>query len=229
VAPGRVREARAGDPRDLIRAIDAREIPRVATPLGQEQLGELLIAAHRQLYGVAPGPERLLTAWSQVSLETGRGERCINNNVGNVVVSLDWLGPHYALRVHERVERNPDRWREQSVRFRAYPTPLEGAVDYWRTVSGSFGSQLPHFDAGRAREAGLGLCRSGYSTADCDTYAAGIAGLYAWLRGKYLHQLKDMAARSAAPSAADAMTPALWAEQERRTGSAYCDVLSAPR
>lgn len=205
-------------------SIEAREVPRVHTPLSVEQLGELLITAHRKLYGVPPSPERLLTAWAQVSLETSRGKQCYGNNLGNIVVSIEWPGANYTYRVHERVKRDPDVWREQLQRFRAYDTPLDGAMDYWRVITMNFGRHLPRFDGGEPREAGTGLCNSGYSTSDCAAYGQSMAALYTTLFAMFHHRLRELRGQTPA-----AMTWPLWEELERRTGIRYCALLSSAR
>lgn len=156
-----------------------------ATPLESEQIGRLLGAAHRQLYGVYPGPERWLVAWAHVSHEISRGATCVENNLGNAVISRRWRGGWHLRQVRERDHRGEERWVVQRVRFRSYDTPMDGAVDYWRIITGNFGSSLPYFDTGDAREAGRVLCERGYSTASCEAYGAGLRGLYAELRARY--------------------------------------------
>jgi hypothetical protein len=156
-----------------------------ATPLESEQIGRLLGEAHRQLYGVYPGPERWLVAWAHVAHEVSRGATCIENNLGNAVISRKWRGAWHLRRVRERSLRGEERWVVQRVRFRSYPTPLDGALDYWRILTGHFGSALPAFDGGDPALAGRLLCERGYSTASCDAYGAGLRGLYAELRARH--------------------------------------------
>jgi hypothetical protein len=156
-----------------------------ATPLESEQIGRLLGEAHRQLYGVYPSPERWLVAWAHVAHEVSRGATCIENNLGNAVISRKWRGGWHLRRVRERNLRGDERWVVQRVRFRSYPTPLDGALDYWRVLTGHFGSALPAFDGGDPALAGRILCERGYSTAACDAYGAGLRGLYAELRARH--------------------------------------------
>lgn len=155
------------------------------TPLESEQIGRLLGLAHRQLYGVYPGPERWAIAWAHVSHEISRGKTCIENNFGNIVISRRWRGKWHLRRVKEMDRRREPRWVVQQVRFRTYETPLEGAMDYWRVITGHFGSALPFFDTGDAAKAGETLCERGYSTNDCGGYGAGIRGLYLEIRARY--------------------------------------------
>ncbi|MCS6898915.1 MAG: hypothetical protein NZX77_03990 [Polyangiaceae bacterium] len=156
-----------------------------ATPLDNEQIGRLLGEAHRELYGVYPGPERWLVAWAHVAHEISRGATCIENNLGNAVISRKWRGSWHLRRVRERDLRGEERWAVQRVRFRSYPTPLDGALDYWRILTGHFGSALPYFDGGDPAAAGRTLCLRGYSTAPCEAYGAGLQRLYAELRARH--------------------------------------------
>lgn len=169
----------------LVEGDDSADPVGEPSPLESEQIGRLLGLAHRELYGVYPGPERWLIAWAHVAHEISRGKTCIENNLGNIVVSRRWRGGWHLRRVSEQDRRREPRWVVQKVRFRSYETPLEGALDYWRVITGHFGSSLPYFDTGDAAAAGKVLCERGYSTASCDAYGAGIRGLYFELRAKY--------------------------------------------
>jgi flagellum-specific peptidoglycan hydrolase FlgJ len=189
------------------------------TPVAMTEIGPLLARAHRRLFGVPPSPERLLVAWSHVALETARGERCRSNNVGNIVVTLDWTGAENVIRVEERVRRDPDVWRPQEMRFRAYATLDDGAEDYWRVVGGRFGSALARFDGGDAGAAGRTLCTSGYATADCDAYGKGMEGLYRWMRSEGWE-------RAVTREPAASMTDVDWLRLEREQGIACCVVVS---
>lgn len=162
------------------------------TPLELEEMGKLLGEAHRELYGVLPGPERWLIAWAHAAHEVSRGRTCLENNFGNAVVSLRWRGDWHLRRVAEQTNRATGKWALQQVRFRSYATPREGALDYWRVLTGNFGSALPFFDGGDARGAGRLLCERGYSTSGCDGYGQGIRGLYAELKAAYGHRLREL-------------------------------------
>lgn len=179
-----------------------------ATPLSTEQVGRLLAAAHRELYGVAPGPERLLVAWAHVAHELTRGADCVENNFGNIVVSLRWRGPWHLRRVADQTDRQHARWELQRVRYRSYATPYEGALDYWRFIANGFGSAFRYFDTGEAREAGRTLCERGYSTTSCEAYGEGIRSLYTELRATYAHQLRAIVRHREQP----AMQPEDWRE-----------------
>ncbi len=162
------------------------------TPLTSEQIGRLLAQAHRELYGVTPGPDRLLTAWAHVSLEVSRGATCIENNFINVVVSLRWRGSWHVRRVLENVDHDPTRKKYLRTRFRGYATPYEGALDYWRVMTGHFGSAVRLFDQGEARAAGALLCENGFSTGSCESYAQGLSSLYNELRGGWSYRLHSV-------------------------------------
>jgi hypothetical protein len=196
----------------------------VDTPLELEQIGRILGVAHRQLYGVYPGPERWLIAWAHVAHEIGRGRTCVENNLGNIVVSLRWPGGWHLRRVQERLTRGSERWVVQRVRFRSYETPMEGALDYWRVISGHFGSALPLFDAGDAAAAGRLLCERGYSTAPCEAYGAGLRGLYSELRARPEYPPKRLLERWEALAQGEMVWPNLRPELSQDACHSRCSI-----
>jgi hypothetical protein len=197
----------------------AAEVPHDATRITEDSLGKLLRDAHRQLFGVTPGPERLLGAWAHVELETARGSQCFAHNLGNLTVTSDWDGDFSVLRVLERVPKHPTKWKEQPIRFRAYGSAMEGALDYWRVLSGRFGSAMARMDDGDALGAGNRLCEAGYSTADCDGYSRGLDGLYRGLRVSWLHRIGDLDA-----TGSEEITLREWDEIARVNGVDACVV-----
>ena len=57
---------------------------KVATPISQDQLFDVLEASHVRVFGNLPKASKLTMAWAQVSLENGRGKYVYNNNIGNI-------------------------------------------------------------------------------------------------------------------------------------------------
>lgn len=218
----RAPEARAPALSALVRDSEAGEPFGEETPLTQEQIGRLLAAAHHELYGVPPGPERLLIAWAHVAHEVSRGAGCIENNLGNMVVSLRWRGGFHLRKVADQTDRAQKRWVVQRVRYRSYATPYEGALDYWRFITGNFGSAFRFFDQGDALAAGRTLCERGYSTTSCEGYGQGIRGLYGELRATYALQLRAISRHREQP----AMQAEDWGALDEQRGQITCSVRS---
>lgn len=156
----------------------SREVPKVATPLTEAQLVDVLRAGHVIAFGAEPSMQRLACAWAQNALEHARGRAVYCHNIGNITTGSGWHGPYYVIRVQERVQKNPDVWREIDMRFRAHDAPEDGAADYWSVMSRRYSAALALFDQGQAHAAALELGARGYYTAHEDQYARSMASLY---------------------------------------------------
>lgn len=135
-------------------------------------MGEALIDGHRRYFGSAPSPRRLSVAWSQCALEHARGEKLYNFNLGNVTAGAKWEGDFYVMHVPP-----PD---PPVLRFRAFSTADQGAIDYWRMLDGHYRPALTLFDQGRAFDACLMLGALGYFTANPTVYARGVDNWHKW-------------------------------------------------
>lgn len=155
-----------------------RIVDRVLTPLSEAALRDALSRGHEKQFGVPPSTERLACAWAHVAHENGRGRAVYCNNLGNITAFGGWPGSYYVIRVPERVQKNPDVWREIDMRFRAHATPEDGAADYWSVMSRRYSAALALFDQGQAHEAALELGARGYYTAHVEPYARGVESLY---------------------------------------------------
>lgn len=156
----------------------SREVPKVATPLTEAQLVDVLRAGHVIAFGAEPSPERLACAWAQNALEHARGRAVYCHNIGNITTGSGWHGSYYVIRVQERIQKAPDIWREIDMRFRAHESPKAGAADYWSFLSGRYAAVFPLFDAGDAAGAAMRLGALNYYTAHEDQYARSMASLY---------------------------------------------------
>lgn len=148
-----------------------REVARVVTPITELELLAAVRDGHRVAFGTPPSPERLGIAWAQLALETGRGARCNNNNIGNLTTGKKWLGDRFTIAVPP-----PD---PPKLTFRAYSSPLVGASDYWVLIFDRFPTVLPLFDRGDAIAAAVELGRRKYFLAPVTQYAKGMSSLYA--------------------------------------------------
>ena len=156
-------------------------VPKVATPLTDRGIVEVLSDGHTEALGTLPSHPRLMCGWSMIALENAHGRALWRWNFGNISAFGRWPGPYYVIRVQERIQQNPDKWRWVDMRFRAYPDALSGAADYWRLMAGRYGSALARFDAGDPAGGARELGRLGYFTAHVEQYADTMSRLYrAW-------------------------------------------------
>ncbi|WP_437319404.1 peptidoglycan-binding protein [Sorangium sp. So ce385] len=165
-------EARSGE------GLPPREVPKQATPLSEAELSAVLEHSHELVFHENPSRARLACAWAHVAIENGRGQKVWNYNLGNITGFGQWPGQYYVIRVAERVQRNPDVWKQVDMRFRAHAEALDGAADYWRLMGKHYQPALARFDAGDAAGAAFELSRLRYYTAHADTYARNMSSLY---------------------------------------------------
>jgi len=160
---------------------EPREVPREPTPQTEVELARLLVQAHQIVFGAPPNDQRLSVAWAQVALEGGRGRDIECNNFGNIIMPETGVGDFYVLKATERTRKNPkarlEKWEQVNMRFRAYRTPLDGAVAYWRLIKDRYTDALAFFDQGNGFLAARRLAEAGYMTAEAQPYASGMGSL----------------------------------------------------
>lgn len=152
------------------------EVPLIKTATDPETLRELVIAGHVAAAGVPPNWDRLGVAWSQLMLESGRGQKAWNHNFGNLKCnpkcqeSMPWV----VIPVEPGSSEGPIQ--------RAYPGPVEGCAAYWRLIGSQYAQALPYFDRGEAADAMIALWNGGkypsYFEAEPKGYAASVAQLF---------------------------------------------------
>ena len=138
------------------------QVPKTRTPLTRQGLAEALAAGHVRQFGAPPSYERLGLAWSQVNHETGDTLSAYNFNWGNIK-AFGWDGNYHLL-----TDDAPDE------HFRAYPSAIEGAADYWRLLAARYPRVLQAFDRGNPAEAALELKKKGYYTAPESLYSSAL-------------------------------------------------------
>ena len=154
------------------------ETPPILTPASPEDLRDLLIAGHISAAGEPPSYNRLGVAWAQVMIETARGEKIWNHNVGNLKCS----GSCQDERLWTMTPALPPEYPIQ----RAYVGPIEGCASYWRLIfSSRYAPALPLFDAGDASGAMMEMGRRGYFEAPPVGYANTAAALFAEYQSKW--------------------------------------------
>ncbi len=160
----------------------SREVPRQVTSLSQVDLGNALFEGHLRTFGREPTHRRLASAWAHVAFETGRGEAVECNNLGNLTVLVDAPADYFVRTFHARTTPDPiaplTSYRRTDERFRAYATPIDGAIGYWQQLAAHYGRALQFFDAGAPEHAALNLVHNGYASAPAEPYAAAIANMY---------------------------------------------------
>jgi hypothetical protein len=155
-------------------AVDGTEVPARRTPLTEQRLAEVLAAGHVRAFGSPPSYSRLGMAWAQVSHETARTQSAYNHNWGNLIKSGSWKGDFHQL--------------GQGM-FRAYPSELAGAADYWRLLQRRYPKALEAFDAGDPQLAAAELKAGGYfASQSAEVYGKALMSLYAEYRRKFADQ-----------------------------------------
>ncbi len=154
------------------------QAPKVQTLLSDPQIVDALAAGHLSVYGGEPSDRRLHVAWAMIALENAHGRSLWNWNFGNVSTSGSWATGFYVIRVAERIQKSPDVWKHIDMKFRSYPTAIDGSIGYWSIMRAAYGGALALFDLGDAYAAGIELGRAGYYTAHAEPYARAMAQLY---------------------------------------------------
>jgi hypothetical protein len=160
---------------------EAREVAREPTPLSELELARVLVKAHVVVFGSEPAEQRLSVAWAQLALEHARGRDIDCNNLGNITLAAGAFGEYYTRVATERTRRNvpglPNRWEKVKMRFRAFHTPVDGAVAYWKLIREQYTEALAYFDQGNGYLAARRLGQSGYMTAESQAYASAMGSL----------------------------------------------------
>jgi hypothetical protein len=145
----------------------AREVETRATPLSAGQIQTALGAAYRKLHGRAPPKELLDILTAQVCTETASGARMHDFNFGGIK-GQSAAGLTAKVRTKEILEG-----KEVSIRdgFRAYRSPVEGALDYVAFLEKRFPKALEAAQRGDV-DSYVGHLKAGrYFTADEGAYA----------------------------------------------------------
>jgi hypothetical protein len=148
------------------------QVAAVRTPLTHEQLAEALAAGHIVALGSPASRDRLGVAWAQVVHETGYTRSAYNHNLGNIISGGGWPGDWHKL-------------PGVAGGFRAYPTPVAGAADYWRLLSRRYADALDAFDTGNTYEAARRLRAKGYYEQSVALYAKALGHYFAEYRKRF--------------------------------------------
>lgn len=155
------------------------------------ELAESLREGYMQVFGKAPTMARLACAWAHCALEHARGSHVLANNLGNITTSGAWPGQTCTVTTTSRVGYDPDRWKVSVQHYRAHKTLVEGAVDYWKTMTAHYRRVLWACDSADAQRAAKGFHQLGYYTAESALYAESLPRLYFEAIGNVLPFIND--------------------------------------
>jgi hypothetical protein len=143
-------------------------VERVRTRMTEREIAVALDLGHVGAFNVTASQLRLSVANAHVWQETARGTSLWNY----CLVNLDWLpgdpGDRFPLVADEGYGASAHSMRKY---LRSFPDAFSGAVAYWRTMAGRYGSALPFFDAGDGDGAGRKLKELRFYTGDVEIYA----------------------------------------------------------
>lgn len=152
------------------------KVDRVATPLTEEQIADLLRRSYLLIFGHAISPQCLAVAWAQVCLENARGKAVHNNNLGNITTKGDGVA-YYELTTDEQIQ--PGVWKSLTLKYRAHPDPISGFEAYWVLLRDRYATALLSFERGDPAAATYALKAARYFTANVEPYAKAMVSLYA--------------------------------------------------
>lgn len=177
-----------------IALIEEQLIPYQRTTLSDEGLAAALKEGYKKAFGEEPSKEVLAAGWAQVALESGRPIKLPNNNVGNIKATPDWIKSGNQFFVKNTVEFTPEgkKYIEKATKWRAYPTPEDGAAGYWRLIGNRYKAALNWMEAGDPKSASVALGLKGYYTASPKQYATSVGRLYEFFMEKIAPKFDDL-------------------------------------
>jgi len=163
--------------------------PAIATPLSFTEAAQALSTSYRALFSADLDRRALCVFLAHTGLETGRWQKLICQNWGNIKASLAYNGLVMYMRCNEILNGKLewfDPWHPQT-RFRAFETAAGGAEQYLRFLGlATRGVGLPNryqaaFDAAEGGDpVGMvdELARAGYFTANVDLYRRAVVSMF---------------------------------------------------
>lgn len=151
-------------------------LPYKRNKLTQLELAEALREGYKLAFGKDPSLESLAGGFSQAILESGFPILLPNNNIGNIKATDAWInsGKPYFVKSTGEYTTDGKYYKEQGTKWRAYPTPAEGAAGYWKLIGDRYKKALDWYAAGDPKSAAVALAMKGYYTAPVTKYAAGL-------------------------------------------------------
>lgn len=153
-------------------------VERVRTTVSEPQIAQAIVEGWQQLFGNIPTKQQVGLVVAQNSLETGHRKSMWNNNVGNITTDGKGVYDFYDdLSTDEQLQ--PGVWKKMNLKYRSYPSLIEGVKDYLRLLSSNHYSKawenILHPDPVAFSKA---LKQSGYYTANEAPYTKTMTQLY---------------------------------------------------
>lgn len=155
-----------------------QRVPRVKTEVSESQLAQALIEAWKSLFGNMPSKEQIAMLLSQNALETEHRKSMWNYNVGNV--TTDGKGSHnYFDDLTTEEQTSPGQWKKKNLKYRAFDSLKDGAIDYLNFISsGKYSQAWQHILHPDPKSYSKALKQSGYYTADEAPYTKNLVSLF---------------------------------------------------
>jgi len=153
-------------------------VERVQTQVSEPQMALAMIEAWKSLFGNQPSKEQIAILMAQNALETGHRKSMWNYNIGNIKAFKEWIGDYFNLTGDEVI--NGKTVKVSDMKFRAYPSLIEGVKDYIKLLSTSqrYAAAWQHVLHPDPASFSKELKRGGYYTADESAYTKLLSGIY---------------------------------------------------
>ena len=155
-----------------------KRVDRVKTETSEAQMAQAVIEAWKKLFGNTPTKEQVGLVIAQNSLETGHRKSMWNFNVGNV--TTDGKGQYdYYDDITTAEQIKPGVWKKMNLKYRAYPSLIEGVKDYLKLLSGPrYAKAWKHIMDPDPSAFSKALKGAGYYTANEAPYTKTMVSLY---------------------------------------------------
>jgi hypothetical protein len=117
-----------------------QEVNRINTPVSEPEVVKALADAAQQLYGVQLSKPQMALLIAQNNLETGHRKAMFNYNIGNITHAPTDGFDYFFNQDHIRNKRG--EWIPVQLRFRSYPTLLDGTKDYLKFLNKHGGGSI---------------------------------------------------------------------------------------
>lgn len=155
------------------------QVPYKITNLGEVDLANVLREGYKKVFGKDPSTQALAGGWAQVVLEAGLPTKLPCNNIGNIKATNDWINQGKPYFSKDTGENKPTgEYYRTAANWKAFPTPEDGAAEYWRLLKSRYSNSLDWMEAEDPTSAAVNLGLKGYYTADIKKYSAGVSSLY---------------------------------------------------
>ena len=163
-------------------------VQRVGTPISESQMTQAVIEAWEQLFGNTPTKQQVGLVMAQNSLETGHRKSMWNYNVGNITTDGTGVYDYFDdLTTSEQIK--PGVWKKMNLKYRSYPTLMEGVKDYLRFISGKrYSKAWQNIMDPDPVAFSKALKESGYYTANEAPYTKNIVQLYSKFNNSNIYE-----------------------------------------